>query len=272
MDNWLAIIVFVIFLLGFVIGYLRGFLKLGVTLLSTVLTIAIVVFLAPIIGNLILDRTPLASGIERRATELFMPELTYEDIIQFDLTGTHLEGLTEQQWEEVSELELQRAGITRELLFEKLNDLPAHAQLSLMENVPIPVFFRDMLIDNNNWVAYDAMGVTSFPAYLVAMLSRIVVYIVSFLITFILAIIMVRALIVAVDILGELPVVGVLNRIGGIVLGGGLALIVVWLLFMVVALMYNTNIGMFMFEYIEYNEMLTHLYENNIILNRLLAF
>ena len=272
MDNWLAIIVFAIFLLGFAVGYLKGFLKLGVTLLSTALTIAIVVFLAPLLGQFIMNSTPLANGVERRATEIFMPELTFEDVTQFDLTDTPLEGLSEDEWENVSGLELQRAGITREVLFDRLDELPHNAQVNMVTYSPLPAFMRNALLENlGDREAYDALGVRTFPEYLVTTITRIVVYIFSFLATFLLAIILVRALIVAVDILGELPVVGIFNRIGGIVLGGGLALLVVWLAFMIISLMYNNNVGMFLFEQIESSNMLTNLYENNIIMNRLLS-
>ena len=39
MNNWLLIVVGVIFLVGMVVGGIRGFFKIGLSLLSSVLTI-----------------------------------------------------------------------------------------------------------------------------------------------------------------------------------------------------------------------------------------
>ena len=44
MENWLLIIVGVIFLVSIVAGAIRGFLKIGISLLSTVLTAALMGF------------------------------------------------------------------------------------------------------------------------------------------------------------------------------------------------------------------------------------
>lgn len=47
MDNWLLIIVGVVFLISIVVGYVRGFFKIGMSLISTALTIVLVIFLTP---------------------------------------------------------------------------------------------------------------------------------------------------------------------------------------------------------------------------------
>ena len=51
MDNWLLIIVGVIFLLCIAVGYIRGFFKIGLSLLSSVLTIVIMMYLSPYVAD-----------------------------------------------------------------------------------------------------------------------------------------------------------------------------------------------------------------------------
>lgn len=51
MDNWLLIIVAVIFVVCIVVGYVRGFLKFGLSLLSTVLTLVLVAILSPYVAD-----------------------------------------------------------------------------------------------------------------------------------------------------------------------------------------------------------------------------
>lgn len=52
MNNWLLIVVGVIFLVGMVVGGIRGFFKIGLSLLSSVLTI-ILVTLLPALASLV---------------------------------------------------------------------------------------------------------------------------------------------------------------------------------------------------------------------------
>ena len=51
MENWLLILVGVIFLVGIVAGAVRGFVKIGISLLSTVLIAALLHFLSPHVGS-----------------------------------------------------------------------------------------------------------------------------------------------------------------------------------------------------------------------------
>ena len=176
MNNWLVIIVFVIFLVGFLIGFLKGFLKLGISLLATAITIAIMIFLTPIVGGFIMNRTPLNDVIDNQTRAAFMPSFTYEEFQHFDLSGTPLDGLSEAQWEELTELDFQRVGITEETILEKFGDIPRDTQAHLLENAPVPEFFRTILTENNNNVVYNLLGVNNFPEYAAAMLSRIIIY------------------------------------------------------------------------------------------------
>jgi len=274
MDNWLVIILILLILIGATIGSLRGALKMGVTLISVVLTVVLMIFLTPIIGRLVHEHTPLGRQVEERALEAFIPELTYEDMRNFEhiLEGTHLEGLSEEEWEQVSELELQRAGITEELILEQMAELPRAAQISVLEQAPIPRFIRDELIENNNPVVYNLLGVSTFPEYIASMLARMTIYTVAFLIAFFVSILVVLALVGAVEIIGELPVAGVINRIGGAIVGGGLAIVVVWLLFLGFSLLYTSDMGLALYEHIAQSDILTMVYENNMIRNRLLGF
>ena len=272
MDNWLLILVIAIFITGMVIGYFSGFLRIGINLLTTAILIALMIFITPPIAGLIINHTPISNVIKEQAMEAFMPSLTYEDMQVFDLSGTPLEGLTREQWEHLTPLDFQRAGITEETILENFGDIPRGAQMNLLAEAPIPDFFRTLLRQNNNPAIHELLGVTNFPEYAAAMVARIVVYLVAFLVSFILSFIIVKALLAAVDVIGDLPVAGVFNRIGGVILGLGIGLAVVWIGFLLVTVLYTTNVGMDMFVLIEESALLRFLFDNNIILNQLLRF
>ena len=136
----------------------------------------------------------------------------------------------------------------------------------------MPQFLKDELIENNNSTIYSELGVQSFPQYVATYISRLILNLVSFLVTFLLAIIIVKALMFAVNIIGELPVLGVVNHIAGGVLGLVLAVVIVWLGFLVMTLAYATEAGAACSEMMEQSNILRFMYETNPLLIRLLGF
>lgn len=80
MDNWLLIIVGVIFLISIVAGYVRGLLKIGISLLATVLSIVLVMFLAPYVSDALIKWTPADEMIEEKCMEMFMPQISADTL------------------------------------------------------------------------------------------------------------------------------------------------------------------------------------------------
>ncbi len=272
MDNWLLIIVGVIFLVSVVVGYIRGFFKIGLSLLSTVLTIVIVIVLSPYVADALQKYTPVNELIEKKVVEAFMPEISTEALGSADLSGTPLEGLNPDEIQELNDLDWDMLGITPQDILSVVGEIPKDIQIREIEDAPIPEFLKNALIENHNATIYDELGVTTFPEYVAAFISRLAVRILSFLVTFLLAIIIVKALMVAVNIIGELPVIGFFNHLGGAVLGVFIALLIVWLGFLILTVCYSTAAGTACFEMIEKSSILTFLYEKNILLSKLLSF
>ena len=113
---------------------------------------------------------------------------------------------------------------------------------------------------------YDELGVTTFPQYIGAYVARLVINIIAFILTFIVVTVIIRAVVFALDIVSELPVIGFFNHLAGGVLGIGIALIIVWILFMIVTLMYTTAIGKEIYEMIQSNSILKLIYDCNPIM------
>ena len=86
------------------------------------------------------------------------------------------------------------------------------------------------------------------------------------------AIILVSALMYAVNIIGELPLLGAINHLAGGVLGIGLGFIIVWIAFLVLTLIYTTEIGTTCYAMVEQSAILTFLYNHNPLLIWLLGF
>ena len=253
-------------------GYVRGFLKLGLSLLSTILTLVLVLFLSPHVTRALKEYTPVDDFLESKVTEKFMPEITSEQLQSIDLTGTPLENLTAEDISKLNEMDWDVLGITADDILSVIGDIPKDVQINLIEEAPLPRFLKDQLIENNNSTIYGELGVKSFPRYVAAYASHLVLNLLSFLVTFLLAIILVKALMFAVNIIGELPVLGLANHIAGGALGLLLALVIVWIGFLIMTLAYTTEAGSACFEMVEKSSILRFLYETNPLLIRLLKF
>lgn len=272
MDNWLLIIVGVVFLLSIVIGYIRGFFKIGLSLLSSILTVVLVICLSPYAAKALTKFTPVDEAIEEKCIETFMPELSADILAGKDLSGTPFAGLDTDQINNLADLDLESHGITVKDVLDIVGEIPKDKQIQEIENSALPAFLKDVLLENNNTTIYEELGVSTFVEYVASYIARMVVKILSFLVTFILAIILVKSLMVAVDIIGELPGVGFLNHLGGGIVGAFTALLIVWLGFLIITLIYTAPAGKAAFEMIEKSKILMLLYESNILLSKLISF
>lgn len=272
MNNWLLIIVGVIFLICMIVGFVRGFFKSALSLLSTVLTIVLMIVLNPYVAQALTKYTPIDDMIETKCIEAFMPEISTEELSKLDLSDTPLAGLNEDEVANLNQLDWDRLGITAKDVLKVIGEIPKDVQIKLIEDSTLPTFMKDLILENNNSAIYSELSVTSFPEYVASYIARLIIKVLSFLVTFLLAVIIVKALMAAVDVIGELPVVGTLNHLAGALLGIFVALVIVWLGFLILTMVYSTVVGKQCFDMIESSQILTFLYEKNILLHRLVKF
>lgn len=235
--NELLIIVGIIFAVCVVIGFVRGFVKIVASLAATIAIIVVVAIATPFVSDVIMKVTPIESFAQEKCSEM----------LQLNLSG---EETSEEAQEEYSKEE----------------------QITLIENSKLPEMFRELLLENNNNEIYASLGVTTFTDYVGSYLAKLLANIIGFLLTFLVATIIIRTILYMLGIISDLPVIGGVNRLAGGALGLGTGLVIVWILFIVITLMYDTNLGRRCFENIAENQFLTILYENNILLKVITKF
>ena len=125
---------------------------------------------------------------------------------------------------------------------------------------------------NNNSEIYEKLGVTSFASYIATYMAKIVVNIVAFILTLIVVTIILRAIIFSLNIIADLPVFGFMNRLAGGALGVIGVLIIVWVAFVIISLLYTTDIGKEMFEMIQTNRILSIIYDYNPVMKLATSF
>ena len=74
----------------------------------------------------------------------------------------------------------------------------------------------------------------------------------------------------AVDMMTELPVVGLVNRLGGFALGLLQGIIWIWVIFLIITVLCNTVVGSYLIETIKGDKVLSVLYNSNLIVQKVM--
>ena len=234
--NKLLLVVGAIFLISIIVGYVRGFLKIAVSLAITVASIFLVMAISPHISAWLQESTAIEETVKNKLEEMIeMPE-----------------------------------GMSPETLASV--EIPREQQIALIEGAGLPGMIQDMLLENNNSEAYQALGVTNFVDYIGSYITKLIADILSFLIAWIVVTIIARILMGVIGIIGKIPVIGGVNKLAGAVVGAGIALIIVWILFILVTLLYNTTVGQACMTDIAASQILTKLYDGNVLMKFITKF
>lgn len=238
--NVLLIITGVIFLICIIVGFARGFIKITASLAATIVIIMLVSSFTPKVSEGIREITPLESMVGKKCTEAL-----------------------------VRGMEKNASGISEEELKNMLEDakVSREKQIELIEKADLPEVFRGLLLENNNSEVYQVLGADTFGEYVGRYLTKIISDIAAFLITLFVVTVVVRSIVHALGWIGKLPVIGGINRLAGGLLGVVTGLVIVWVMFIVIILLYDTDMAKMCFENINDSQLLTFLYKNNVLMH-----
>lgn len=304
--DWLTITVGAIFLIGVIVGIYRGAIRIAVSLATTIITLVIVMFATPYLATTIENKTPIDDMIKKQvsstmanaATSAVSGEdglgLTADEVRQ--VLGAA--GVSEEQLQSydvtvddivngnVSADQLAGFGISSSLLDGVMGseqkeqveqviegaEIPRDVQVAAIEKADLPGVFKTLLTTNNNDEIYAELGVETFAQYVGKFLAKLIINIIAFLCTFIVVTIVLRAIIFALDVVANLPVLGFFNRIAGGMIGVICSLVVVWILFIVLTMLYTTSFGKEAYAVIENNDIMKMIYEYNPIMKLAVNF
>lgn len=171
-------------------------------------------------------------------------------------------------WQE--KIEDKCEGLFQEKIGEKLEESTS-SQVSFIEELPIPENIKRKLTENNNGETYQQMAVNNFSEYLARYMATGIMNGITFLIAFIMVMIVMKIILYAVDLLTELPVIGGCNRIGGALLGFIQGMLWIWVIFLGVALFYDTQPGRYLMETIQGDPVLLWIYDRNYLVQMIMG-
>lgn len=296
--NWLSMTVGAVFLICLIVGFMRGAVKIIVSLAATLATLVIVYFATPYVADALETYTPLDDMIRSQVVSTMAEGASAsfggeEEKMDADSVRRVLgaAGVSEEKLKEygitiedivngeVTSQDLAELGISRDVLdgltgeegtpMEEIiagADVPRDLQISAIEGADLPEIFKNLLMENNNSEMYRQLGAETFVQYAGDFLAGLALNVAAFLCTFILITILVRAIVFALDIVSNLPVLGALNRLAGGVIGLLGALIIVWTAFILITLLYVTSVGKELYGMIETDPFLSAIYQYNPIM------
>lgn len=256
--DWLIWIIGGILLIGFVVGLYRGAVRIAVSIATAILTIAITFFATPYVTQVVIDKTPLDESIKESVVSSM--EKAAEELLGGESDEPDSEENSEENESNEMDQHLENA------------EIPRDVQIQAIEDADLPDVFKNLLNENNNDEIYSELGVETFAQYVGTYLSRLLIHVAAFLAIFLLVTIVFRAIVFALNIVNEIPVFGLTNRLAGGLAGGACALLVVWFIFIIVTLLYTSEIGKQMYDTIQGNDLTRLLYENNPLLNISIKF
>lgn len=208
-------------------GYRKGFLKIALSMVAMIATIIIVGILNPYVSRFLMEHTGLYETI-KEGTQEFV-----DDII---------------------DTELNVAISTRT------------DEVFAIDHLTLPKAIREKLIEDNNSVIYEALGVNGFKDYVSSYLACMILNAISFIGTLLIAGFLVRVVFVMADIIERVPGIKGMNKMVGMVFGFLQGIIIIWVACLVVTAFGATKTGQQILEMIHDSTVLSFIYNNNCLM------
>jgi len=139
-------------------------------------------------------------------------------------------------------------------------------QVDVINELPLPGFLQNALIENNNSQIYDALGINDFTAYISNYLTCLILNAISFVILFIVIFLILKIIGHTLDLISKLPILNGINKIGGIAIGLVNGLITLWIACVIITIFAGTGWAQYVFQAINESAVLRFIYNNNYFL------
>lgn len=135
----------------------------------------------------------------------------------------------------------------------------------IIDELPIPDQFKQLLAENNNIEVYTQMKVELFQDYISGYLTDTIMKAIVFLALFLGIYLVLRFVVIWLDLIAKLPILSGMNQIAGAVLGAVEALFFVWIFCFVFTAFSGTEFGASALRMIDASSWLSWIYDHNIL-------
>ena len=138
-------------------------------------------------------------------------------------------------------------------------------QNQFIQQLPVPDSVKNILIENNNSQGYQQFVAQSFGEYVSHAIATIAVSIIGMIVTFVLISVILHLAAGLLNGIFSLPILSFFNHVGGALLGAVQGIFIVWIIFLVLSLFWDTSWAQSALAMIKENSMTDYLYENNLV-------
>lgn len=202
-------------------------------------------------------------GIDREQIKTLMEQYGMDSSVVDGMSDDQLQELAGQYFQDYLNQNGGEAGAADAAGMSSMTKIQ---QTQMIQNLPIPSFLKDMMINYNNGEGYTKLEVTDFGGYVVHFFANIILNIIAFVIALLAAQLVLWTAITALDLFARLPVLHFINHLGGLAVGILQGLLVVWMIFLLISVFSATEIGMNLMNMIEESVLLKPLYDSNLFL------
>lgn len=224
--NWLCVIILAIPVMYIFKGFQKGMVKMAVSFLSVFITLAACFILNPHIERVLKQETRIYESIQKQCENYII------DTVEV------------QEDEEINREE-QKEFIQK---------------LSLPENITEIFFFK------NESGEYEKVLMGTFVNYLAGSIANFIVGGISLFLTFLLMNVLMGLIGKILGTIFSFPILSMLNRIGGAVLGAAKGICIVWIFFLIISIFWNAVWAQNCYHLIRENLIVSYLYDENIFL------
>ncbi|MBQ7371146.1 MAG: CvpA family protein [Blautia sp.] len=153
---------------------------------------------------------------------------------------------------------------------QNIQNLGNEGQEKLLESLNLPNFVTQQIKQNNTGESYRQLAVNNFVDYVTSYLSNMLINGISFLISFLLVTVTKRVVLFLLDLIAKLPVIHGINQAAGAIIGGGKAVIYIWIVLLILTILCNTEIGKAGMLLVEQDSVLSFLYEKDLLIKMFL--
>ena len=139
-------------------------------------------------------------------------------------------------------------------------------QGDVIDTLNIPSFLKDSLMENNNPVVYDLLDASEIGEYIAGYIANVCMNIIALILIFAVTFLIFKVILEALNIVAQLPVVSMLNSLGGVAAGVACGVFIIWLIGIVLVLFYSSALFVPVFEKLYESRLALPLYENNMLL------
>lgn len=147
-----------------------------------------------------------------------------------------------------------------------LNNSMEQSQTALIDQLALPDFLKSSLLENNNSVVHSLFKTEQLPDYIAGYFANICLNIISVALVAIIIYIVMKLLLQALNMVANLPVLSVINRSCGCLVGGIKGVCIVWFAGIIATLFYSNEMFAAFFAVLEKSHIAMFLYEHNILL------